>query len=174
MKICLILLFLAMSVPAEKPAKAPGIGGIRVGLKKDAALALLKTSPVFKDCETVLDSNALMIASKKDKWIKVENVKIASLKCMFNKKPDIQAVSVIFPAANNDELAAVYALAEKIMGRPRETTSDKVGFRFEAEWRTGKYSGTFFASDVDFEAYLLMAFTRFVKEEERRGARMPR
>jgi hypothetical protein len=171
--ISILVLSFAPGLFAGKSIPPPGIGGINVGTKKQEAIDLSKNGPVFKDCESVLDSNALVIATKKGKVISYKDVNIESIKCMFNKKRSVQALSIVFPAHTVDDLENIYAFAQKILGPAKTTSAKKIGFMFEAEWKVGKYAATFFASDIDFEAFLLIAFAKFVKEEERRGTISP-
>jgi len=164
---------LSCSVGAAEKSGAPGIGGIHVGMDKNEAFKTAQSAPLFKECENLLDSNALMINAKDGGFIMTDSVKISSIKVMFNKKKSVQGLSAVFYTQNVDAVEGVYHYAQRLLGAAKETSKGTVGFKFEAEWELGKYSASFFASDQAFETYLLIAYTSFVKEEELRGTNHP-
>lgn len=169
------LTFLLVSLLFAAENKAfPGIDGIRLGTPKQEALNQAQKSPFFKDCEISIDSNALLIHSKPGTRMQLDSLPLSSIKVMFNKKRSVQALSLIFQAQTVDAVEQAYRFAEKWLGAPKERSSEKIGFALEAEWSSGKYGGTFFASDQAFEAYLLAAFSDFIQEEESRGEKHPK
>jgi hypothetical protein len=165
--------FLCCAAGAAEKSAVPGIGGISVGMAKGEAFKTAQSAPLFKECENLLDSNALMINAKEGKFIITDSVKISSIKVMFNKTKSVQALSAVFHTQNVDAVEGVYHYAQRLLGPAKETSKGAVGFKFEAEWDLGKYSASFFASDQAFETYLLIAYTSFVKEEELRGTNHP-
>ena len=165
--------FLLSAPEAEEKAAAPGIAGLCVGMSRTVLLDTLSKSPAFKAAEIAIDSNAVMVSARGREVLQSGKAAFSSVKCMFNKKKDVQALSFVFPAQTVDAVQAVYGLATEILGEPESVSGKKAGFGFEAEWRFSKYAATFFASDRDFEAYLLIAFKSFVREEELRGKRHP-
>jgi hypothetical protein len=159
---------------AEKNA-APAIGGIAVGTPREAAFKIAKSSELFKGCDIILDSNVLLIGAKEKGVIPLDSgLGFSSLKVMFNKKKSAQGLSAVFQTQTNDGVESAYRYAERLLGAPEEKSEGPIGFKFEAEWELGKYGASFFASDQAFEAYLLIAFAAFVKEEEDRGNRHPK
>jgi len=170
----LLLPFVLLSAPeAAEKEQPPGIAGLCVGMSRTALLDTLSKSPAFKAAEIAIDSNAVMVSARGREVLRSGKAAFSSVKCMFNKKKEIQALSFVFPAQTVDAVQAVYGFATEVLGEPESASGKKAGFGFEAEWRFSRYAATFFASDRDFEAYLLIAFGSFVREEELRGKRHP-
>jgi len=167
----LLLCSLLLAGPLSAASTAPTFAGLSVGMSRVALLDTLRLSPRFQGADVTTDSNTVTIAAPANAPFLDQKVPFNSIKCLFNRKKDIQALTFIFPARLTDEVIAVYQSLLPLLGEPAERSSDKVGFQLEAEWHRGPYDASFFSSDVDFESYLLMAYRSFVKEEEARGNR---
>lgn len=165
------LLAFALSAAADLPA--PSFAGLSIGMSRTALMDSLSKSPLFKEAEASIDSNALLVFAKGKSSLVAGRTSFLSIKCMFNKKKTLQAMSIVFPAKDVDEVTEIFRSAKELLGEPKTVSSKQAGFKLEAEWHFGKYGATFFASDTDFEAYLLLAFQSFVREEELRGESHP-
>ncbi|MFH0920595.1 MAG: hypothetical protein V1913_09555 [Fibrobacterota bacterium] len=172
MKRTLIFLFACLFIlnaGAKDKTPVPGVCGIAIGVTRGTLLETIRKSSLFTDAECTVDTNAVMINSQKKGMLLCDSLKVASIKCLFNKRPTLQGLSVIFPAANVTDLENIVTALNTMLGNPKSASSDKVGFRYEAEWKDSPYEASFFASDQAFEAYLLLGYSSFVKEEEDRS-----
>lgn len=168
-------LFLFLSLFAF-PAFAAGTDttsfcGLRLGLTRAEILSRVETEPPLRGAEVVKDSNTFILLSPSDTIPDCGPNRLVSVKCLFNKKPALQALSFTFAARTTDEVDAVYRWALLRLGKPKLLSTASVGFSSEAEWARKGERAFFFASDVDFEAYLLLGTAGFVKEEDLRGTR---
>jgi len=165
----ILLCLLAGNAFPKGKAVSPGLCNVSVGASRASILEILKTSPVFSAAEITVDTNAILVNSGKESLLLCDSLRIASLKFLFNKKPVLQGMNVIFPAANGTELEKIVLAVNTLLGPPKNASSEKIGFHYEAEWVSPPYDASFFASDQAFEAYLLLGYSSFVKEEEARS-----
>jgi|SRR3989339_160796 len=166
----LVASFAAVLFGAQETA-TPSLCGIFLGQDKAKLVFHLRSAPQFKAAEILIDTNVIMIAPPGKEVMLCDSIGVASIKCMFNRKKDVQAITLIFPAQNVDAVSRVYTLAHARLGEPVSTTSKTMGFKFEAEWKNKTFGASFFSSDTDFETYLLIGNPAFIKEEEARGNR---
>lgn len=172
MKAAILRFSLLLGLPAAMAASdSTAFCGLRLGLTRDQILTRVEQEPPLRGVEVVKDSNTLILISPSAGNAGCDGNRLVSVKCLFNKKKTVQALSFTFAAATTDAVDAAYRWARIRLGEPVEPAPKTAGFSSEAEWTARGTRAFFFASDVDFEAYLLLGTAAFVKEEDLRGSR---